>query len=169
MSAAPPRPPPPRCPPNAVESPFAAATVAGKFYARDDESRSSAAAEEAERRALRRVRDMFERGPRDEYPEPALSSHEWVFGGRNGVFMRIARVVSDNVSWKHLSRDTAVSVTSVERFLEFTESPLRETDVRLTDAIFRAAIDRTKGQLKLSPEVTIAQTKQAGPVTDKSQ
>lgn len=48
----------------------AAATVTDKFY-----RRSEASGPEAER-ALQRIRDMFQRGPRDKYPAPLTASHE---------------------------------------------------------------------------------------------
>lgn len=49
-----------------------AATVTDKFYARGE----AVDAVDGEDAALHRVRDIFQRGPRDKYAAPELSSHE---------------------------------------------------------------------------------------------
>ena len=52
-----------------------AATVTGKFYARE---RAGAADEAATCRALRRIEDMFGRDPRDKYDAPLTSAQVFV-------------------------------------------------------------------------------------------
>lgn len=49
-----------------------AATVTDKFYARG-EAVNAVGGEDA---ALQRVRDIFQRGPKDKYAAPELASHE---------------------------------------------------------------------------------------------
>jgi hypothetical protein len=58
-----------------------AATVTDKFYKRTDaEGGAGAEAEaEAEAAALRRIRDMFECGPRQRHRTPLTSAHESLY------------------------------------------------------------------------------------------
>ncbi|XP_075970989.1 uncharacterized protein LOC142973235 [Anticarsia gemmatalis] len=72
------------------------ATVTGKFYCREQPTKVD---EEGTQRALRRIQDMFERGPREKYDAPVTSSqvYGWYCEGSDAAVVRADRRLNHHI------------------------------------------------------------------------